>query len=113
MTKRKENPKKGGCPSIKAVNKKKWSAGTSQYFGVFWNTKKQKWCAKMSVNYRQVYVGFYGDEKEAGIAYLRAAIEQWGPETRIADQIKLGLRTQNEIKYEQQIQQMESAENAG
>lgn len=93
MTKRKDNPRKTGCNSIQGVNKKKRTGTTSQFFGVFWNTEKRKWVAKMSVNYEQKYVGFYDDEKEAGIAYLKAAIAQWGPETRMADQIKLGLAT--------------------
>src|SRR4051812_10808568 len=104
MTKRKENPQKGGCNSVQGVNKKKRTATSSQYFGVFWNTQKGKWVAKMTVDYEQKYVGFYDDEKKAGIEYLKAAIAQWGPDTRIEDQIKLGLLQLNETNHEQQIQ---------
>lgn len=46
-------------------------AGTSQYRGVFWDTRAGKWRAQARLNYRSIHVGFYVDEHEAAAAVLR------------------------------------------
>lgn len=51
---------------------------TSGFKGVFWNSQKHKWQAKLHVLNKQKHVGFFDSIEEAAKAHRRAAIEVWG-----------------------------------
>jgi hypothetical protein len=53
-------------------------SNTSGAKGVFWNSGKRKWQAKMMVDYAQVHLGFYDSFADAAKAYRKAALERWG-----------------------------------
>jgi hypothetical protein len=46
--------------------------------GVFWNTQKQKWQAKIGHLRKQTHLGFFSSPEEASAAYVRAAKELHG-----------------------------------
>lgn len=52
--------------------------GTSRFKGVCWNRKAGKWQASIRVNYRRFHLGVYSDERDAALAYDRAAREHFG-----------------------------------
>lgn len=51
--------------------------------GVYWNSQKLKWQAKLTVNYKQVHLGFFTDIEDAARAYKQAAQETWGEFARV------------------------------
>jgi|SRR5690606_5995401 len=51
---------------------------TSQYKGVGWYKPYQKWRAKIKINGKTKHLGYFDDEKEAALAYDRAARELFG-----------------------------------
>ena len=38
---------------------------TSGYNGVFWNSDKKKWCARIGVNKKEIFLGYFNNKKEA------------------------------------------------
>lgn len=57
-----------------AANRRKTKAPTSsQYLGVSWHPHTRKWTARIAVGTRKHYLGVYSDEREAALAYDRAA----------------------------------------
>jgi hypothetical protein len=57
--------------------------GASQFKGVYWHTRGQKWCAQISFEGRTRHLGLYADEVRAALAYDEAATEAWGPFARL------------------------------
>lgn len=55
------------------MNQKLRPNTTSQYKGVSWKKKKKKWEAKITINGKQKYLGYFTKEKHAGHAYNLAA----------------------------------------
>lgn len=45
--------------------------GTSKYRGVYWADHINKWVARITVNYKNIHLGVYSDEDEAGAAVMR------------------------------------------
>lgn len=80
-----------GSNSIQQVNKKKVPGASSRFFGVTWSKQKEKWYAKMTVNYKTISLGLFDNEEDAAVAYLSAVKERWGNNIRLADQKLLGL----------------------
>lgn len=80
-----------GSNSWQQVNKKKKQNASSNYFGVTWHKQKSKWLARVTVNYKAIHIGSFEDEKDAGIAVIKALVRHWGTGVRIEDQKKLGL----------------------
>jgi hypothetical protein len=50
----------------------------SKYKGVCWSKKKRRWYVALQCNHKNVFVGLFEDEKEAAIAYNKAALELFG-----------------------------------
>ena len=51
---------------------------SSKYKGVYWYKKNKRWRSQIMINYKQIYLGQFEDEKEAARAYNRKAIELFG-----------------------------------
>jgi len=56
---------------------------TSRYKGVCWNRHISKWVAGIYVNKRRIHLGSFDDEREAALAYNRAAREHFGEYARL------------------------------
>jgi hypothetical protein len=54
------------------------SHNTSGYKGVSWREDKGKWMAKITYNWRQIYLGLYDSKEEAALAYNKKALELHG-----------------------------------
>lgn len=53
-------------------------ATTSKYKGVHWRKDRAKWSAEIKIKCRRLKLGCYTDEREAAIAYDRAAVQHFG-----------------------------------
>ena len=51
---------------------------SSIYKGVSWNKKAKKWKAEIKVNNKYFYLGLYKNEKDAALAYNKAARKYFG-----------------------------------
>ena len=51
---------------------------SSGYKGVSWINKDKKWRAQITVNYKNINLGRFGDEREAALAYNAAALKYHG-----------------------------------
>lgn len=60
------------------MNKTKLKNNTSGFKGVFWNTQKNKWSAKIIVNKKQIHLGSFLNSEDASAAYKIAAIKYHG-----------------------------------
>ena len=52
--------------------------GMTGFKGVCWSKKARKWMAKITVNYRGIYLGIYSEPRDAVLAYNAAAIKHFG-----------------------------------
>ena len=57
---------------------KKPQGKTSQYKGVYYRAKEDRWVAQISVNRVKKYLGIYKSEKQAAIAYNNEAEKAYG-----------------------------------
>jgi hypothetical protein len=51
---------------------------TSKHKGVYWNKNRQLWESKITANKKNIVIGWYNDEDEAGRAYDLKALELFG-----------------------------------
>lgn len=58
--------------------RKRCDAKTSRFKGVSWSTQSGKWRVQLHANGKPIYVGEYRDEREAALAYDKAAKEKYG-----------------------------------
>lgn len=56
---------------------------TSKYKGVCWSKVSEKWYSSITINYKQINLGFYDSESEAAIAYNIAAKKNFGEFARL------------------------------
>jgi hypothetical protein len=63
-------------PSENQWNTGKQNNNTSGYTGAFWDKRRNKWRAKLSVSCRVIYCGQYDTPEEAHTAYLAAKEQQ-------------------------------------
>lgn len=60
-------------------NRGKYANNTSGYKGVYWNIRHQKWYALIGLNSKLIYIGCFGQDKEAAAhAYDEAARKYHG-----------------------------------
>jgi AP2 domain len=65
--------------SLNHANTDKMKKATSSKFkGVHWRKGRGKWSAEIKVRYRKIKLGCYVDEREAALAYDRAALQHFG-----------------------------------
>lgn len=55
----------------------------SRFKGVSWHNQRQKWKARIMVDYKEISLGLYSDETEAARAYDKAAQEHHGQFARL------------------------------
>ena len=51
---------------------------TSKYKGVYWNKKYEKWRARIRINGKQIHIGYFKTEIDAGKAYDKVAMKYFG-----------------------------------
>ncbi len=57
-------------------------SGTSRFKGVGWHKARRKWAARIVVNGRHVYLGYFENERKAAEAYDAASLKYFGPFAR-------------------------------
>jgi hypothetical protein len=65
-------------PTQNMQNSRPREGGTSRYKGVFWDSQKRKWRAKIGHNRRLIHIGYFDYEQDAAIAYDDKAVELFG-----------------------------------
>ena len=64
-------------------NKRNLVPHTSQYKGVSWEKRVQKWRVTLTNHYKQIHIGTFNDEIHAAQAYNKKAIEVFGEFARL------------------------------
>ncbi|WP_212958645.1 HNH endonuclease [Paenibacillus albilobatus] len=59
-------------------NKSPHRKSTSKYKGVYWYKARSKWCSKIMLDGRYRHIGYFESEREAALAYNKAAKELFG-----------------------------------
>jgi len=60
------------------MNRSIQTGRTSQYKGVSWHKRDQKWMAQIKINGKKKYLGYFTIEEDAAKAYDKAALEHFG-----------------------------------
>jgi hypothetical protein len=64
------------------MNKATQVNNTSGYKGVCWNKKNSKWLARIRINNKRIYLGYFDNIFDADAAYKLAAIKFHGEYAR-------------------------------
>lgn len=51
---------------------------SSGYKGVRWHNRRSKWQARITVNYKEIHLGYFDNIEEAAVAYNNAAMKFFG-----------------------------------
>lgn len=62
----------------KRYNKKR----IGKYKGVYWIEKIKKWKAKLSINYKEIHIGYFDREEDAALAYNFESMKYFGEYSR-------------------------------
>lgn len=60
------------------MNRRKQSNNTSSITGVYWDKAKQRWCAEIMINRKNIYIGVYKNFNDAVIARKKAEEKYFG-----------------------------------
>jgi hypothetical protein len=60
------------------INRTKAKGCSSKYIGTYWNIEKQKWKAGITVNEKQIFLGYFNDQVTAAKARDRATKKYFG-----------------------------------
>jgi len=66
------------CTRTENQRNQKSACGTSKYKGVSWYAPTGKWVAGIRFAGKRKYLGYFSDERDAAIAYNKAASELFG-----------------------------------
>lgn len=64
--------------SLNGANSKRHKHNKSGFKGVFWESKKRVWQARIVVKGKQKHLGFFADVQDAAEAYRHAAVKEFG-----------------------------------
>mgnify|MGYP001606453598 CR=1 FL=1 len=64
--------------SQNGINKGKQKNNTSGYKGVCWHKRDEKWQARIKVDKKPMYLGYFNTKEEAALAYNEAAKQYFG-----------------------------------
>jgi hypothetical protein len=64
-------------------NRCKSKKASSLFIGVYRHKLANKWCAMISYNKKNIYLGIYADEEDAAIAYNKKAVELYGESAKL------------------------------
>ena len=59
-------------------NRFKRGVSSSKYKGVNWYKRDKKWCVRIKVNCKYIFLGYFKSEIEAAMAYNKASLEYHG-----------------------------------
>lgn len=66
------------CTQTQNVANQRKGKGSSNFKGVYWNKREQKWRAGIGYKGKDFHLGYFKDELEAAKAYDKAAKDLWG-----------------------------------
>lgn len=70
--------------SQNAMNQRKQNRKTtSKYKGVHWHKRERKWVAHIGYEKKNIWIGYFKTENEAGEAYNKAALKYFGEFARL------------------------------
>ena len=61
---------------------------SSKYKGVGWCKSREKWISRIKHNRKTINLGYFSSEEDAALAYNKKAIELWGEEHVLLNEIK-------------------------
>lgn len=76
---------------------------TSGFKGVFWSKQRNKWTARIMLNYKSKHLGFFNDIVDAARAYNVAAFAAWGENANLPTEeeiLEIAARIKNPVKEE-------------
>jgi AP2 domain len=71
------------CSQGNNVRNKRKTKGLSKYKGVYWSKRDQRWQASIRVDYKNKFLGSFGNEEDAARAYDTAALTYFGEFARL------------------------------
>tara|TARA_R100000664_G_C2694378_1_gene97202 strand:+ start:116 stop:706 length:591 start_codon:yes stop_codon:yes gene_type:complete len=70
------------------LNRRSSKNSSSKHRGVSWRKTKNKWRAQIKFNKKPIHIGYFTCEKEAARAYNKKALELWGDEHVLLNEVE-------------------------